>query len=88
MLHEGAVVVGARVIVGACVVAGVMVVVGTRVVLGSGIEDRVSVAQPAIRREITNGVTQRFMSPVFQTRYETNRGPSALIYTKTLWRTF
>ena len=74
--------VGARVVVGACVVTGVLVVVVTRTVVGDGLEDWVSVAQPAMRREITNGVAQRFMSPVFQTRYETNRGPVARIYTE------
>ena len=68
MLHEGAVVVGARVVVGACVVAGALVVVVTRTVVGNGQEDWVSVVQPVIRKEITNGVTQRFMSPVFQRR--------------------
>ena len=82
MLHDGAVVVGARVVVGACVVAGGLVVVVTRAaVVGGGLEDWVSVVQPVIRRESTNGVAQRFMSPVFQTRYETNRGPVARIYT-------
>ena len=81
MLHDGAVVVGAQVVAGACVVTGALVVVVTRTVVGDGLEDWVSVAQPAMRRDITNGVAQRFMSPVFQTRYETNRGPVARIYT-------
>ena len=74
MLHDGATVVGARVVVGACVATGALVVVVTRAVVGDGLEDWVSVAQLAMRKEITNGVAQRFMFPVFQTRYETNRG--------------
>ena len=74
MLHDGVVVVEARVVVGDCVATGALVVVVTRAVVGDGLEDWVSVAQLAMRREITNGVSQRFMSPVFQTRYETSRG--------------
>ncbi len=74
MLHDGATVVGARVVVGACVATGALVVVVTRAVVGDGLEDWVSVAQLAMRRESTNGVAQRFMFPVLQTRYETNRG--------------
>ena len=72
MLHDGATVVGARVVVGACVATGALVVVVTRAVVGDGLEDWVSVAQLAMRREITNGVAQLFMSPVFQTRYAFN----------------
>ena len=68
MLHDGAVVAGARVVVGTCVVTGALVVVVTRTVVGDGLEDWVSVAQPVIRREITNGVTQCFMSRVLQRR--------------------
>ena len=80
MLHDGAVVVGARVVVGACVVVGALVVVVTRAaVVGGGLEDWVSAAQLAMRRETASGATQRFMPSVFQTLFGENRGTG--IYT-------
>ena len=82
MLHDGAVVVGARVVVGACVVTGALVVVATRAVVGDGLEDWVSAAQLAMRRETASGATQRFMPSVFQTPFGENRG--AGVYTEGL----
>ena len=83
MLHDGAVVVGARVVVGACVVAGALVVVVTRAaVVGGGLEDWVSAAQLAMRRKTASGATQRFMLSVFQTPFGENRG--AGVYTEGL----